>query len=156
MSRLSAGVAALVLFSSCLAPASGAPVPAPASPGAFPNSSLALPSAAPATGSSGLHTVDIYLDLYDADAWSEDEVTCAGEDGYDDIGPGLTLELRDETGELLGSTALREGFVLEPGRCSFHAAMQGVPSAEVYVLTRDGSQRLGHHDAPRNLTGSAS
>jgi hypothetical protein len=136
-STCAAGLAGLVLLAGCLAPASGTPEPTPTSQDGAPIPSLVLPSAAPTTGTSGLDTVDIYLDLYDPDAWSEDEVTCVGEDGYDDIGPGLTFELHDETGELLGSTALREGFVLEPGRCSFHTAIQGVPSAEVYVLTSE-------------------
>jgi hypothetical protein len=137
-----AGLAGLVLLAGCLAPASGTPEPAPASQDGAPIPSLVLPSAAPTTGTSGLHTVDIYLDLYDPDAWSEEEVTCVGEDGYDDIGPGLAFELRDETGDLLGSTALQEGFVLEPGRCSFHATIRAVPNAEVYVLTSENRGEL--------------
>ena len=145
MSRPSAGaagLAGLALLAGCLGSATGTPAPAPASQDGAPIPSLVLPSAAPTTGISGLHAVDIYLDLYDPDAWSEDEVTCVGEDGYDDIGPGLAFELRDEAGELLGSTALQEGFVLEPGRCSFHAMIRRVPNAEVYILTSEDRGEL--------------
>lgn len=127
----------LLALAACASPDGATPAPAPgSSEGAAPLPSFELPSAAPASA-AGLHTVDIYVDLYDADAWSEDEVTCVGEGGYADIGPGLELEIRDETGELLGSTALQQGFVLEPGRCSFHATVRGVPDAEVYIVTSE-------------------
>jgi hypothetical protein len=127
----------LLAVSACASQTGGTPEPAPgSSQGGAPLPSFALPSAAPSV-ESGLHTIDIYVDLYDSDAWSEDDVTCVGEDGYEDIGPGLELEIRDETGEVLGSTALRQGFVLETGRCSFHAIVRGVPDAEVYVVSSE-------------------
>ena len=66
---------------------------------------------------------------------TEDEVTCVGEDGYDDVGPGMPIEVYDQDGDLLGETALASGFVLETGRCSFHVVIQNVPEAEVYVVS---------------------
>ena len=56
---------------------------------------------------------------------------CHGSGGYDDIGPGTSVTIRNESGSTIGTGSLAAG-VGDGGGCAYPFAINGVPDAKLY------------------------
>lgn len=84
------------------------------------------------------HTVKGTLVLTDTDngAWGPGQ-SCAGADngdGYDDIGPGENINVKNGSGKIIGTTELREGVALDSTDCRFRFTVR-VPQTGFYQFS---------------------
>ncbi len=63
---------------------------------------------------------------------------CQGKGGYSDIGPGMPVTVKDESGKLLGATSLGEGGGSSTS-CTFTFTITGVGDAQIYSV--EGGRR---------------
>ena len=107
-------------------------------PGPTPVPPTAEPTAAPTVtayrlvGSVTLRTE--YLNI-------ESERGCFGTGGYDDIARGLGVVVRDGTGVVLATGALRKGRIIASYSCAFEFVVEAVPDAAFYSI------EVGHRGA---------
>jgi hypothetical protein len=74
----------------------------------------------------------------DSDTISNVGSTCFGDSGYSDIGPGMPVTVKDESGKILGATVLGTGSGNQ-NQCTFMFAMSGVGDAAIYSV--EGGRR---------------
>jgi hypothetical protein len=92
----------------------------------------------------------------------EDGVSCAGgTGGYNDVGPGMAVVVRDNDGRVIGTSALDPGGeAIENYACEWTAVVEDVPTGEDYYsisVGRRGEQvytgdQLEERDWEINLT----
>ena len=86
-------------------------------------------------------TLTIEYDFYDDSRYNYSD--CSGGDGgYSDVGPGMGLTIRDQSGDIVGSTTLPSSGTPYPGGCGCVWTMTvDVPANVQYLVI--GSSRRG-------------
>jgi hypothetical protein len=79
------------------------------------------------TSGGASHTINGSFSLLDPEVGA----ACVGSSGYDDIGPGTTVTVRNEEGETIGTGRLSEGVHAEGFGCDYTFSVE-VPKAQFY------------------------
>jgi hypothetical protein len=78
----------------------------------------------------GGHTIDGSFSLFDKDVGSD----CQGSAGYNDIGPGASVTVRNESGETIGTANLSNGDYVSGVGCDYTFTVEDVPDAKFYRI----------------------
>jgi hypothetical protein len=75
---------------------------------------------------------------------------CTGDDGYDDIGAGTELRIKDEAGTLIATGRLDAGS-FDGLYCVFPFTVGNVPQATYYEISAGNGSRDGVHYTEQDL-----